>query len=329
MKPERLTNLALATLVVVLAATLLWVLFGARSGTVVPKDAAALAELDDHFTFLIASDLGRNGYYDQRPVAEMMGAVADITGPEFVAALGDTHHFMGVQSTRDPLWQTNFEWIYKHPELMILWHPVMGNHEYRGSTQAVLDYTAVSRRWDMPDRYYSMTEPVSDDDEALLLFIDTTPLIDKYRNDPVVHRDAGMQSMEQQLAWIDTTLASSDAEWKVVMGHHPVYAGTTKDISERSDLQQRLQPLLDAHDVDVSVCGHIHNFQHIRVPGSEVDYIVNTSASQTREVVPFEGTLFASPDPGFTLCTITETDLIITFVNDEGEIIYQYARGKG
>jgi hypothetical protein len=42
----------------------------------------------------------------------------------------------------------------------------------------------------------------------------------------------------------------------------------------------------------VEVSGHIHNFQHIRVPGSEVDYVVNTSASLTRGVAPFEGTLF-------------------------------------
>jgi hypothetical protein len=112
------------------------------------------------------------------------------------------------------------------------------------------------------------------------------------------------------------------------MGHHPVYAGTTKDTCERADLQKRLQPLLDAHDVDVAVSGHIHNFQHIRVPGSGVDYVVNTSASQTREVVHLEGALFGSPDPGFTLCTVTDTELIITFVNDEGEIIYQYARSK-
>jgi hypothetical protein len=327
MKPERVTILILTALVVVLTAALLWVLFGA-SGEVIPKDARALEALDDHFTFLIASDLGRNGYYDQKPVAEMMGEVAAITDPEFIALLGDAHHFWGVQSTRDPLWQTDFEWIYTHPELMIPWHPVLGNHEYRGSTQPVLDYATVSRRWVMPDRYYSLTEPVSDNSEVLLLFIDTPTLIDKYRDDPVVHPEAGMQSMEQQLSWIDTTLGTSDATWKVVMGHHPVFAGTTKDTCERTDLQQRLQPLLDAHDVDVAVSGHIHNFQHIRVSGSNVDYIVNTSASQTREVVHLEGALFGSPDPGFTLCTITETEMIITFVNDKGEIIYQYARSK-
>ena len=57
-----------------------------------------------------------------------------------------------------------------------------------------------------------------------------------------------------------------------------------------------------------------------------MDYFVNTSASLTREVVPFEGALFASPDPGFALCTMTETELITTFVNREGRIIYQHTR---
>lgn len=332
MKPLRLTLLVVTALVVALVAIVLL-----RSGppeppepptTTGPVDADAFAALDGRFTFLIASDLGRNGYYDQKPVAETMGEVAGIADVEFVAALGDVHHFWGVRSVRDPLWLTNFEWIYKHPELMIPWHPVLGNHEYRGTTRAVLDYATVSRRWEMPARYYSITEPVSDDTEVLLLFIDTPSLIDKYRDNPAMFPDAGVQPMDEQLAWIDRTLGGSDAEWKIVMGHHPVYAGTTKEARERGDLQQRLRPLLDAHDVDLEVSGHIHNFQHIRVPGSDVDYFVNTSASLTRDVVPFDGALFASSDPGFSLCTVTDTELIMTFVNADGRIIHQSSRSR-
>ncbi|MBN2416912.1 metallophosphoesterase [bacterium] len=293
-----------------------------------PKDARTLAELDGHFTFLMGSDFGRNGYYDQGAVAEMMGEVADITGIEFVAALGDVHHFWGVASVNDPLWLTNFEWVYKHPALMLPWYPVLGNHEYRGNTQAVLDYGTVSRRWMMEGRYYSQTWSVTDDTDILLVYIDTAPLIDRYRNDYVVHGDAPMQSMQTELDWIDRTLAASDAKWKMVMGHHPVYAGTTKSESERLNLQERLQPLLDKHNVDVSIGGHIHNFQHIRAAGSGVDYFVNTSASQTREVVHLKGEQFSSDDSGFTLCTVKDNELIITFVNKEGKIIYQYSRKK-
>ncbi len=327
MKTLKMRYLFLTALILMLAVKQEAVLYG-QNENVVPRHAQALAELEGHFTFLIASDLGRNGYYDQKPIAEMMGEVTAITESEFVAALGDVHHFMGVRSIQDPLWETNFEWIYKHPELMIPWHPVLGNHEYRGTTKAVLDYSAVSRRWEMPARYYALVCPVSDSVEALLLFIDTAPLIDKYRDDSAGYRDAGTQSMERQLAWIDSTLGASKAKWKIVMGHHPIYTGTTKIESERRDLQKRLQPLLDKYGVDVSVGGHIHNFQHVQVQGSSVDYFVNSSASQTRQVVPIEGTLFGSPDPGFTLCTVKETELIITFVNKEGEIIYQHKRRK-
>jgi hypothetical protein len=328
MKPVRQTFLLLLSLLVALSVVLLPGVTSAGGPAVVPEDAAALAKLDGHFTFLICSDLGRNGYYEQKPVAEMMGEVAELTGVEFIAALGDVHHFWGVRSVQDPLWLTNFEWIYKHPELMIPWHPVLGNHEYRGNTRAVLDYGTVSRRWEMPGRFYAMTEPVSDGVQVLLLFIDTTPLIDSYREDFIDYPDTAVQSIDGQLTWMDTTLGGSHARWKVVMGHHPVYVGTTKKTAERTDLQKRLQPLLDAHEVDAEYSGHVHNFQHIRVAGSNVDYFVNTSGSQTRKVVPFEGALFGSSDPGFTLCTVTPTELITTFVNEQGRIIYQYVRRK-
>ena len=47
---------------------------------------------------------------------------------------------------------TNYELVYSHPELMIPWYPILGNHEYRGNTQAVLDYSQVCARWEMPAR---------------------------------------------------------------------------------------------------------------------------------------------------------------------------------
>lgn len=303
-------------------------LLNAQSENVVPKDAKALTELGNNFTFMIASDLGRNGYYDQKPIAEMMGEVTVIAKPKFVAAVGDIHHFMGVRSVQDPLWLTNFEWIYKHPALMIPWYPVLGNHEYEGSTQAVLDYKNISRRWEMYSRYYAKTFTVSNKVDLLILFIDTAPLIDKYRTDPVRYKDAGKQSMDHQLAWIDSTLGVSKAKWQIVLGHHPVYSGTTKSDTEREDLQKRLKPILEKYSVDIIVAGHIHNFQHIQVPNSGTDYFVNSSASQSREVVDIDGLVFSSPESGFSLVTVNEVELIYTMVNKEGEILYQYKRNK-
>lgn len=97
--------------------------------------------IDDNFNFIIATDLGRNGRYDQKKIAEFMGETASDVDAKFIISSGDTHHYLGVESIDDPLWMTNFELIYSHPELQIPWYPLLGNHEYRGNTQAVIDYS--------------------------------------------------------------------------------------------------------------------------------------------------------------------------------------------
>ena len=191
----------------------------------------------------MANDLGRNGYYDQKPIAELMGTMAETIGPKCVLAVGDIHHFNGVASTQDPLWTTNYELVYSHPELMLDWFPVLGNHEYRGNTQAVLDYGKVSRRWMMPARYY--TKVFEKKGMTLrIVFLDTTPLIDRYQEDSTVYPDACKQDMQTELDWLDTTLKNAHEDWVIVVGHHPIYAYTDKPESERTDMQKRVLPIL-------------------------------------------------------------------------------------
>ncbi|MCP3895534.1 MAG: acid phosphatase [Bacteroides sp.] len=282
---------------------------------------------DKKLNFYIANDLGRNGYYDQKPIAELMGTMGEEIGPEFVIAAGDVHHFEGVRSIHDPLWMTNFELVYSHPELMIDWFPVLGNHEYRGNTQAVIDYTNVSRRWTMPARYY--TRAFEEKGITVrVVWLDTAPLIDKYRNDTATYPDAYRQDMNLQLAWADSVLAAAKEDWVIVVGHHPIYAETPKDASERSDLQARLDPVLKKHNVDMYICGHIHNFQHIRQAGSKIDYIVNSSASLSRKVKAIQGTQFCSPEPGFSVCSADKKELNLRMIDKKGNILYTVNRKK-
>lgn len=285
--------------------------------------------LDDRFNFIVANDLGRNGYYDQKIIAERMGELAENTDIEFVAAAGDVHHFEGVASVDDPLWMTNYELIYSHPELMIEWLPVLGNHEYRGNTQAVLDYGDVSRRWCMPDRYYAKSYQLDDSATLKLIFIDTTPLIDKYRKESEEsYHDVAAQDIDRQLRWLDSTLCASNETWKVVIGHHPIYAQTSKDDIERENLQQRVDPLLRKYGVDLYVCGHIHNFQHIKPEGSHVDYVVNTSGSLSRKVSPVEGTVFCSPETGFSVISASDKDLKLYMLDKDCNILHTVERSK-
>ena len=211
---------------------------------------------------------------------------------------------------------------------MLEWNAVNGNHEYRGNTQAVLDYGKKSRRWIVPSRYYSKVVEAGENEKAVLVFIDTSPLIDKYREDTEKYPDAGRQDMEEQLQWIEKTLASSAEKWKHVIGHHPVYADTPKEESERADMRKRLEPLLDRYGVDMYFCGHIHNFQHIQPADSKVDYLVNTSGSLSRKGKTVEGTMFCNPEAGFTVVSMEDSKLSFYLMNGKGKILYEYSRTR-
>ena len=286
------------------------------------------ATLKKEVNFFLANDLGRNGYYDQKPIAELMGLMAEEIGPECVLAAGDVHHFDGVQSVNDPLWMTNYELIYSHPELMIDWLPILGNHEYRGSTQAVMDYSDVSRRWEMPARYYTRVYE-EEGTTVRMVMVDTTPLMSKYREENQKYPEACLQDNEKQLAWVDSVLNVAKEDWVIVVGHHPIYAETSKDESERMDMQNTLGKVLRKHkQVAMYLCGHIHNFQHIRVPGSPIDYVVNSSASLSRKVKPIEGTQFCSPETGFSVIAADKIELCLHMIDKKGNILYSVKRTK-
>lgn len=276
---------------------------------------------------MIGNDLGRNGYYEQKPIAELMGKVAEAVGPDAFLALGDIHHYLGIESVNDPLWTTNYELMYSHPELQVEWCPVLGNHEYRGNTQAVMDYSGTSRRWNMPSRYYTRIFD-NDGTRVKVVFIDTAPIIDKYHADTAEYPDAGRQDVDAQLQWLDRELSRDDkADWTIVAGHHPVYAQTPKQTRERTDMQKKVDPILRKHKVDMYVCGHIHNFQHIRKNG--IDYVVNTSGSLSRpDVKPTDGTVFCSGVPGFSVLTATPKALTLSMIDNKGNVIHQVSRSK-
>lgn len=304
----------------------LWVLMLSLAATAQTPEQWEALEKD--LNFYMGNDLGRNGYYEQKPIAELMGVMAETVGIECVVAAGDVHHFEGVRSVDDPLWMTNYELIYSHPELMLPWYPILGNHEYRGNTQAVLDYAGRSARWDMPDRYYTLV--VEDNDVTVrLVMIDTTPLIDKYREESDKYPDACKQDINKQLKWLDGVLSTAKEDWVLVVGHHPIYAETGKDDIERRNMQERVNTILKAHsNVDMYLCGHIHNFQHIVMPDSKIDYVVNSSGSLARKVKPIEGTQFCSSEEGFSLISADKKELCLYMINKEGKVLHTVRRTK-
>ena len=277
------------------------------------------------YSFYIVSDAGRNGYYKQKIVAETLGKLAETIHPKFILANGDTFHYNGVRSTSDPLWMTNFESIYSHPELLVDWYPVYGNHEYRGNTQALIDYTQISRRWNMPAHYYTVVKKIDKENSLRIVCIDTPPFLKEYQNALDQFPDIAKQDTRKQLVWIDSVLTVSKEKWVVVMGHHPIYSEDAHHGSTQ-ELIAQLDPILRKHHVDFYFAGHIHSAQHIQKEG--MDYIVSASASLGAPATYGPDTKYENYAEGFTICSVKSGTFEVIFVNEKGEELYRYKKQK-
>lgn len=274
--------------------------------------------------FIVASDMGRNGESEQQNIAVLLARQVETSNIDFIAVTGDPIHDLGVKSVDDPEWLHKFENVYTAEALQnIPFYVVSGNHEYRGSVQAIIDYSQKSKRWNAPARYYSIEYPIGNgESKALFIFIDTTPLIDRYREEEG-YSDAGEQNMDRQLYWLDSTLFTTTSRWTFVFGHHPIYADTEKSYGERTDMQKRVGEIIEKRKADFYISGHIHSFQYLRPEGKTVNYIVNSSASLSREVNYNEEIVFCSSDPGYSVFTVSDESVNFFFVNHTGEMIYR------
>ncbi|KOS06584.1 acid phosphatase [Flavobacterium akiainvivens] len=281
--------------------------------------------LDKSLNFVALGDFGRFGQYYQKPVAEQMGKAAMTIESDFTVCVGDNFYPNGVQSTEDHQWISSFENIYTNMSLHNDWYVALGNHDYRGSIQAQLDYTKVSRRWQMPDKYYSKTFDLDNGDKVLMVVMDTNPYIDSYRKPGMMYENIIAQDTLAQTQWLTETLKNADekVKWKIVVGHHPLYSGGKRKTNpDTIKFAERFAGVFDTYRVDAYICGHEHDLQIIKPKGRYTTQFLSGAASEVRPTGKTEGTLFAESQAGFMTFSITSNKLLVQVVNHEGKILY-------
>ena len=287
---------------------------GLAAGALLAPITAAWAG-EPALNFLAVGDWGRGGHDNQAEVAGEMGKVAEALGARFVISVGDNFYEDGVTGLDDPQWKTSFEDVYTAPSLQVPWHVALGNHDYRGNTQAQLDYTSRSRRWRLPARWYARRERAPDGATLDLFVLDTSPFIRAYLKDGGQKVKVAGQDTDAQLAWFEQVLAASTADWKIVVGHHPVYSGN--EYGGAPDLQARLDPLLQKHGVHLYLNGHDHDLQHVY--RGAIHYVCTGAGSQMREACsePAGGD-FCSLRPGFVAVRLTRSAIKLAYRDDTG-----------
>lgn len=276
-----------------------------------------------NFNFFIINDLGLEGNYDQKLITDLMCSMSEKYEPKFVVLNGDIHHYNPPMTDFEHIWMNDFERMYGQfvKENEIPWYPTLGNHEYKGDTQAVLKFYDNQKfvTKDIQNRYYSK-EIITGNQKFLLLFLDTTPMIKYYRNNRDMFPDVYKQSKDEQISWLEQTLMEHNISHKIMaFGHHPIYA--YDDLHTNSnDIEEAYLSLFNEYDVQAYVCGHVHNFQHINKSKNfcYVDFVINSSCSYTRPPKNIEGTKFCCEGTGFTICSLSEKKIEFQFINKLG-----------
>lgn len=294
-------------------------------GKIIP----GLKPLKNSLNFLVIGDWGRNGEYFQKEVAEQLGYAANETGAEFIVTTGDNFYPNGVRSVQDPLWQSSFENIYKQHALQINWFVTLGNHDYRGNPDAQIQYSAISRRWNIPARYYSKTFSIDDDtaQQVLMIFIDTDPFVKKYYKEEVYKEEVSKQDTAAQKGWLHSVLQqrSSNIKWTIIVGHHPLYTGGRRlNSADTRDVLNSFGPLMEQYKVDAYICGHEHDLQYIKPPSAYTHFFVSGGGSEARPgTKPHpNGGKFGASDHGFMSFSFTPSVFKMQVINWQGRVLY-------
>ena len=272
--------------------------------------AAARALDQPTLTFLAVGDWGQpKRLAAASRVAEAMARTAADHSAAFVISTGDNFYGKGVSDAFDPQWRSSFEDVYAAPSLHCPWYVVLGNHDYQGNPDAEIAYSLISDRWRMPARYYAVRQKVTAGIVADFFYLDTNLFVGAGSPD----------DPQRQLDWLATVLRASQAPWKIVVGHHPVFSGGRH--GNTKELVTALKPLLEQFGVRAYINGHDHDLQHIQVDG--VHYFTTGAGAEARPTGQIPQTLFSASALGFLSVSLGAGQGTFQFLGDTNSLLYE------
>ncbi|MBI1370470.1 MAG: acid phosphatase [Planctomycetes bacterium] len=296
--------------------------------------AADIAAADD-LHWLAIGDFG-SASKAQTQVAKMMaGYLKQLeVKPTGLLLLGDNFYGKMPGGLKSERWESGFEKMYPKSVFDCPCPAVLGNHDYRdqpGNNEVQVAYTKTAgTRWKMPHPWYRMDVPGKDGKPLVtFLFIDTN--LPSVKNE--LGAPAGSQhwptlkpsEADEQWKWIRTQLAADRAPWTICIGHHPVYSNGQH--GDTKGLVDDLAPLLQEHGVQLYLCGHDHDMQHLELEGLKTSFVVSGGGGAgVRELKNKERPAFGLNTNGFTHMHLNAQRFVIRHFNEHGEQIHAFEK---
>jgi hypothetical protein len=211
-----------------------------------PFDAGDLPNRAGSIKLAVIGDNG-TGKRPQYELADQMAAAHGRFAFDFVLMMGD--NFYGRQRPADLV--EKFDRPYKALlDAGVRFYAALGNHD----EPHTVDYPPLNM---LGRKYYTFAR-----EQVRVFVLDTNSL------DPA------------QLRWFEGALSQAREPWKIAIFHHPLYSNAGRHGSS-VDLRTVLEPLLQAHGVQVVFSGHDHIYERL-VPQQGIHYFVVGSSGQLR-----------------------------------------------
>ena len=128
-----------------------------------------------------------------------------------------------------------------------------------------------------------------------------------------------------QVQWISDNLDQLGQEWKIVLGHHPLFSYGQH--GEEPSMIANLETIFIENDVDLYLCGHEHDMQHIKRENGP-HYVIGGSAAKLRPSGSGPYSLFDASRHGFTYLRASPSLFEVYFVATDLNVLYSFVLEK-
>ena len=283
--------------------------------------------------FVALGDTGE-GNADQYAVASVIESVCANQGCDFAILLGDNFYDIGVESVTDPQWNDKFEAPYANVPLTF--YPSLGNHDggawgsgletWKGDIQ--IDYSAMSSKWEMPDRWYKHSHGAVD-----MYSLDTSVM---FFNGGWLCGDCDDYTANMATWLTNEWSGGSTGNWRIAYGHHPYLsngphgnAGMYEGIPFIPYVSgDEIKDFMDSYvcgNVDLYICGHDHSRQWLSdTCGGSTHLMVSGAGAKTSSLEGSNPTFFEdADDEGFTWFEIDGNTMTVQWWDKHGNMNYQ------
>jgi acid phosphatase len=123
-----------------------------------------------------------------------------------------------------------------------------------------------------------------------------------------------------QLAWLEQELSRSDAPWKIVFGHHPIYSSGVYGV-DRTFIKA-LTPIFQKYGVQLYINGHDHNYERTQsIKGTT--YLICGAGAGVRPVDRSAWTAHSASQLSFAAFDVYSDRIVISGINTNNRVFDQ------